>query len=70
MSIPLRLPFGAWWLAQMSALDDDLVHDGFEDAEIAFVERLLRPGMTVLDVGRIMVSTLYLLRSAWEEAGA
>jgi FkbM family methyltransferase len=51
MPIPLRLPFGAWWLAQKSALDDDLIHDGFEDEEIAFVEEMLRPGMTVLDIG-------------------
>lgn len=51
MPIPLRLPFDAWWLAQKSALDDDLIHEGFEDAEMSFVERLLRPGMTVLDVG-------------------
>jgi FkbM family methyltransferase len=51
MPIPLRLPFGAWWLAQKSALDDDLIHEGFEDAEMAFVEKLLRPGMTVLDAG-------------------
>ncbi len=51
MPIPLRLPFGAWWLAQKSALDDELIDDGFEDAEMAFVGRLLRPGMTVLDAG-------------------
>jgi FkbM family methyltransferase len=51
MPIPLRLPFGAWWLAQKSALDDDLIHDGFEDVEMAFVEKMLRPGMTVLDAG-------------------
>jgi FkbM family methyltransferase len=51
MPIPLRLPSGAWWLAQKSALDDDLIHEGFEDAEMAFVERMLRTGMTVLDVG-------------------
>ena len=51
MPIPLRLPFGAWWLAQKSALDDELIHEGFEDAEMAFVDRLLRPGMTVLDAG-------------------
>jgi FkbM family methyltransferase len=49
--IPLRLPFGAWWLAHNSALDDDLIHEEFEDVELAFVERLLRLGMTVLDVG-------------------
>src|SRR5258708_10712335 len=51
MPMPLRLPFGAWWLAQKSALDDELIHEGFEDAEVAFVNRLLRPGMTVLDAG-------------------
>ncbi len=51
MPMPLRLPFGAWWLAQKSALDDELIHEGFEDAEMAFVDRLLRPGMTVLDAG-------------------
>lgn len=52
LPIPLRLPFGAWWLAQESALDENLLHDeGFEEAEIAFVQKLLRPGMTVLDVG-------------------
>jgi FkbM family methyltransferase len=51
MPIPLRLPFGAWWLAQKSALDDDLIHDRFEDVEMAFVEKMLRPGMTVLDAG-------------------
>jgi FkbM family methyltransferase len=51
MPIPLRLSFGAWWLARRSALDDDLIHEGFEDAEMVFVERMLRTGMTVLDVG-------------------
>ena len=51
MPIPLRLPFGAWWLARKSALDDDLLHEGYEDAETAFVHRLLRPGMTVVDAG-------------------
>src|SRR6266852_2983226 len=51
MPIPLRLPFSAWWLAQKSALDDDLIHEGFEEAEMAFVEKLLQPGMTVLDAG-------------------
>jgi FkbM family methyltransferase len=58
MPIPLRLPFGAWWLAEKSALDGELLHAGadcaglrFERGEMRFVERLLRPGMTVLDVG-------------------
>jgi len=51
MPIALRLPFGAWWLAQKSALDHELMHGDFEDAEKRFVQKLLRPGMTVLDVG-------------------
>lgn len=51
LPIPLRLPFGAWWLAGKSALDDDLIHEGFEDAEMKFVQRFLRPGMNVLDAG-------------------
>jgi FkbM family methyltransferase len=51
MPIPLRLPFGAWWLAQGSALDHELMHGGFEDAERRFVRKFLRLGMTVVDVG-------------------
>jgi len=51
MPIALRLPFGAWWLAEKSALDHELMHGNFEDAEKRFVRKLLRPGMTVLDVG-------------------
>jgi FkbM family methyltransferase len=51
MPIPLRLPFGAWWLAQKSALDHELMHGSFEDGETRFVRKFLRPGMTVVDVG-------------------
>src|SRR5450432_901307 len=51
MPIPLRLPFGAWWLAEDSALDQELMQNGFEGAEMRFTERVLRPGMTVLDIG-------------------
>ena len=51
MAIPLRLPFGGWWLAENGALDHELMYNGFEETEIRFVQRLLRPGMTVLDIG-------------------
>jgi FkbM family methyltransferase len=51
MPIPLRLPFGAWWLAEKGALDHELIHDGFESVEAGFVARVLQPGMTVLDIG-------------------
>jgi FkbM family methyltransferase len=49
--IPWRLPFGAWWLARDGELDHKLVEENFERAELRFVERLLRRGMTVLDIG-------------------
>lgn len=51
MPIPLRLPFGAWWLAEKSAMDHELMYGEFEPEEMGFVQRLLRPGMTALDVG-------------------
>ena len=51
MAIPLRLPFGAWWLAEKSALDDKLIHGEFEAAELKFVGRFLERGMTALDIG-------------------
>jgi len=51
MPIPLRLPFGAWWLAENSALDHELIYDEFERMETGFVSRLLRRDMTVVDAG-------------------
>lgn len=51
MPIPWRLPFGAWWLGESGELDHKLVHEEFERQELRFVQRLLRPGMTVLDIG-------------------
>src|SRR5260370_30004700 len=51
MPIPLRLPFGAWWLAEKSALDHQLLYSEFEGMETEFVTRLLRRDMTVVDAG-------------------
>ena len=51
LAVPFRLPFGAWWLAEDSVLDYELSHEGYESAELSFVQRLLRPGMTMLDLG-------------------
>jgi len=47
----MRLPFGVWWVAERSALDHELMSNSFETAEMEFVQRFLKPGMTVLDVG-------------------
>ena len=51
MPIPLRLPIGAWWLAEKSALDHELIYNEFERMETEFVKRLLRRNMTVVDAG-------------------
>ena len=49
--IPVRLPFGAWWLAWNDVLGKAVLKGTFERAECDFLWRLLRPGMTVLDNG-------------------
>src|SRR5580658_2066437 len=49
--VPVRLPFGAWWLARNDYLGATLFYEGFENAERSFVQSFLRPGMTVLDIG-------------------
>jgi FkbM family methyltransferase len=49
--LPLRLPFGAWWVPRRDNLDGPLLAGSFETAELAFVERFLQPGMIVLDLG-------------------
>jgi FkbM family methyltransferase len=51
MPVPVRLPFGAWLLVGTSEVDLGLLWGVFERAEILFVERFLRAGMTVLDIG-------------------
>jgi FkbM family methyltransferase len=48
--IPARLPYGAWWLIRNDNIGE-AVSDGFETLETSFVERFVKPGMTVLDVG-------------------
>jgi len=47
----VKLPFGARWLLEGSALDQNLLSGSFENAEARFVERFLQAGMTVLDIG-------------------
>jgi FkbM family methyltransferase len=48
---PVRLPFGALWLARDDHIGRPVREGQFERAETAFVERWLHPGMTVLDIG-------------------
>ena len=47
----VRLPFGAWWLAEKDFCSREILRNRFEIAERRFVENFLQPGMTVLDIG-------------------
>jgi FkbM family methyltransferase len=49
--IPVRLPFGAWWLAWNDVVGKAVLKGSFDKAECDFLARLLQPGMTVLDIG-------------------
>src|SRR5580704_1813642 len=51
LPIPLRLPFGAWWLVRPAHIGIPISEGKFENAEFAFINKFLRPGMTVLDIG-------------------
>jgi len=49
--VPVRVPFGAWFLAGHSEVDEHVRNGEFESAEINFVQRYLKQGMTALDIG-------------------
>jgi FkbM family methyltransferase len=50
-SATIKLPFGATWVLEKSALDAQLRSGTFEARETRFMEIFLQPGMTVLDIG-------------------
>lgn len=49
--IPIRLPFGGWWLLRNDVCSHAILAGAFENEESRFVGKILRPGMTVLDIG-------------------
>jgi FkbM family methyltransferase len=49
--VPVRLPFGAWWLARNDAMGLAVFRGRFETTELQFVNTFLRPDMNVLDIG-------------------
>jgi len=68
MPIPIRLEFGGWFLAGTSWVDHAILFGEIEKAEILFVERYLRAGMTVLDIGAH--HGLYTLLASKQVGGA
>jgi FkbM family methyltransferase len=51
LPVPVRVSFGSWWFVHDDVFGAAILSGGFENAEVCFVERYLRPGMTVLDIG-------------------
>jgi FkbM family methyltransferase len=49
--LPIRLPFGVWWLARNDHVSRPMIEGEFESGELNFVQQFLRPGMVVLDIG-------------------
>jgi FkbM family methyltransferase len=49
--LPVKLPFGMWWLAEHDFCGVAIILGGFENTECAFVKNFLRSGMIVIDVG-------------------
>ena len=49
--VPIRVPNMGWWLARNDFCGRAMLDDSFERSERRFVEDVLRPGMTVLDIG-------------------
>jgi FkbM family methyltransferase len=50
-AVPVRLPYGAWWLARNDHVSQPILDGNFEQAESSFVQRFLKSGMSVLDIG-------------------
>jgi FkbM family methyltransferase len=49
--LPIRLPYGGWWINRKDAVSNMISHGKFEEAEWHFVDRFIKKGMTVLDIG-------------------
>ena len=49
--VPIRLPYGGWWVALDDSTSDAIFKGRFETNEWKFVRRFLTSGMTVLDIG-------------------
>jgi FkbM family methyltransferase len=47
----IRLPYGGWWIAINDVCSDEIFVGIFEVPERRFVERFLKDGMIVLDIG-------------------
>jgi hypothetical protein len=48
---PRRLPWGDWWLSWDDRLSQQVRTNSFEGAETTLLQRMLKPGMVMIDAG-------------------
>jgi FkbM family methyltransferase len=51
LPIPARISPDLWFLAWLDHLGDHILVGNYEESELAFVRKFVRPGMIVLDIG-------------------
>jgi FkbM family methyltransferase len=51
LPLPVRLPYGGWWLARADDCSDEVFLGRFERNEMRFVGSFLKEGMIILDIG-------------------
>ncbi|MFA0761043.1 MAG: hypothetical protein HZLCBSQH_001147 [Candidatus Fervidibacterota bacterium] len=51
LPLPMRLDFGAWWLAWYDSTNDRIYHHCYEPNTQAFILQFLKPGMVAFDLG-------------------
>jgi len=49
--LPVRLPWGGWWLAGDDVFSDAVFAGITQEPQCQFIARLLKPGMTAMDIG-------------------
>jgi hypothetical protein len=49
--LPIRVPYGAWWLAYNDAYNDGIFAGIQEGPDLKYLRSYLRPGMTAIDIG-------------------
>lgn len=67
--LPTRLPLGGWWLARNDFLSDAIFARIFDVPSVKFLERSVREGTTVIDIGAHLGFYTLLMSSAVGPSG-
>ncbi len=51
IALPVHLPYGGWWMDRNDTVSNMITRREFEEGEWRFLNRYLKKGMTVIDIG-------------------